>query len=207
MAFVRQTDLEQQLLGAKMGLRLAETENMNGRFHDVLEHGLVKPEIECLEDHAEIDAERVDFPLPGCAGARLDLPSPDPDFALVRRFKEIETSQQRALARSATPQDGDDVALICCERETLDHLKLAEAFSQTYDLQRCCRVVPVRHGLEGIGIGFHHGVSRLLFIQPTIPRVIDLRLRKIDADARSDQQIIKRRIALMVQLPGAARSR
>ena len=78
--------LERALLGFVFG-NMAE---LHGRHRQVLEHGLVREQVEALEHHAQILPDLVDVVLGG-----VDVAPLDKDGALVDDFQAVDGAQQR----------------------------------------------------------------------------------------------------------------
>jgi len=70
------------------------------RQHDILQHGVVREEVEELEHHTDLFTNLVDVRLP--VG---EMDTVNPDIATINRFQVVDTAQQRALAGAARPDD------------------------------------------------------------------------------------------------------
>ena len=131
-ALVREADTRQQRLRLSNGLPSRDSQHANGRLGDVLERGLVREQVEPLEDHADLR------PLPrGRALAVLDdppvllavadQPPVDLDPARVELLEMVDAPDQRRLARARRADQADRLAAAHLERHSLQHLEPAEA--------------------------------------------------------------------------------
>ena len=82
----------------------------------------MREEVEGLEDDPDLAAERVDVDL----AVRQVLPI-DGDVAAVQSLEQVDTAQQRRLARAGRADQADDAVLLDVERDPLQHLDVAEA--------------------------------------------------------------------------------
>src|SRR5271156_5025406 len=112
---------------------------MDRRLDHVAEHGEVRPQIELLEHHAELDPAPADRGLavrPAAAvggDAEAHRLAADPDLAGARRLEMVEAAQQGALARAAGADHAQHRAAFKLERDALQHLERAETLMQVDD--------------------------------------------------------------------------
>ncbi|MNZ75971.1 hypothetical protein D3C78_944640 [compost metagenome] len=102
----------------------------------------MRPQVEVLEDEADLAAQAVDLAVVGgdqvavLGGLELEGFTGNQDFALVRVFEQVDAAQQGGLAGAGRPQDGDHVTVACGQRNALENFLLAVAFVQIADFQR-----------------------------------------------------------------------
>jgi hypothetical protein len=89
----------------------------------------VREEVEALEDHAHVLAQRA-HRLRVAMAQRLAV---DRERAFLELFEAVDAAQQRALARAALADDGDHLAAAHREVDALQHLVRAEALAQRAD--------------------------------------------------------------------------
>ncbi|KAG0772046.1 hypothetical protein G6F22_016013 [Rhizopus arrhizus] len=95
----------QQRARLLLGLRARHAAHGDGRLDDVLQRGQVREQVELLEDHAHLQPQRAQ---PQFVVAQLGVGHHD--GAAVDLLQPIHAAQQRALARAALADDGDDLA-------------------------------------------------------------------------------------------------
>src|SRR5215218_6776547 len=127
---VAEADPLQQLgrLGACLLARAAQ-HLLLGERH-VFQRGLVREEVELLEDDSDPLADEVQFPALGAGprpGPLADVMPFDEDLALLGRLEQVDAAQEGALARAAGAEDADDFAFGDVEVDAFQHLELAEA--------------------------------------------------------------------------------
>jgi hypothetical protein len=99
----------------------------------------VRPQVEALEDHAELGADAIDLLVifrRGVAIARglhLDELAGDVDAAGIGRLQQVYAAEHGAFAGAATAEDGDDIALVGLERDALEDLEVAETLVHVLD--------------------------------------------------------------------------
>ncbi|KAG1253932.1 hypothetical protein G6F65_017245 [Rhizopus arrhizus] len=86
-------------------LRFRHALGHHGREHHVAPHRQVREQVELLEDHAHLQPQRAQ---PQFVVAQLGVGHHD--GAAVDLLQPIHAAQQRALARAALADDGDDLA-------------------------------------------------------------------------------------------------
>ncbi|MBT75646.1 MAG: DNA polymerase III subunit delta [Alcanivorax sp.] len=121
LRLVADTDPVEQLLRARLGVRLALLEHLGRAERDVLEDGLVGEEVEALEDHADLGAE-VGECLP-LGRQRLLV---EGDVALVDGLEPVDRAAQRRLARPRGADHHDDLAALHRQVDVLQHVQVAE---------------------------------------------------------------------------------
>src|SRR5262249_4373199 len=112
----------------RLGAALAE--DPARRKGDVVEGGLVREEVELLEDHPDPLADEVELPAllaRSRARAPADVASLEEDLALLGRLEQVDAAQQRALARAARAEDADHLASGDVEVDAAQDLEVAEA--------------------------------------------------------------------------------
>ena len=129
---------------------------MDRNLDDVLDQRHVLPEIEILEDHAELGADALDLLAVGGNGVAMtvglhpDLLAIDANEPAGRVLQAIDAAQECRLARAAAADDGDDLAVACRQRNALEHMEFAESFMQVLDMDGFGGVV-LRRVLQGGG--------------------------------------------------------
>ena len=120
VSLVGQADACEQLARRVLGLLLRDVADLDRGQHDVLEHRHVWEQVEALEDHADFLAYLVDVSL------AVEHDAIDADFAGSRLFEVVHAAQQRALARAGRPDNDDDLFLLNCEVDALEHLDVTK---------------------------------------------------------------------------------
>jgi hypothetical protein len=97
----------------------------------------MRPQREVLEDHADLRADRCEFAVghPVSVGANADGLAEQPDTAGIRRFKPVDTAQQRRFARPGGPEDADGFAGRDGEVDAVKHFLAFEALHEALDLE------------------------------------------------------------------------
>src|SRR5262249_60875368 len=89
------------------------------------------PKIEILEHHADLRPSAADAPLDLGIGRRAgDDLALHQDATAARRLEQGKAAQQRALARTARPDDRDHLALPHFELDAAQHLERAECLAE-----------------------------------------------------------------------------
>jgi hypothetical protein len=104
--------------------------HQRGRQHDVLADRQVREQVEALEDHADVLAQFAH-------GRRVVVQqwlAVHRQAAALEYFEPVDAAQQRALARAALADDGDDLAGPDLQVDALEHLVGAIGFAQGCDL-------------------------------------------------------------------------
>src|SRR5260221_1465834 len=149
---VRQPDFVELHHRPRLGLLDRQAAHRLERLADIAERRHRRPEIELLEDHADVAAQRVDAgarqPLARAVGAegeakRLAI---DRDEASGRLLEKGDAAQKRALAGSRGADDADDLAGRNLEIDAVQHLGLAEALG---DAPQGYGAHPLVHGSGG----------------------------------------------------------
>ncbi|MDR8859493.1 hypothetical protein FEP87_05800 [Burkholderia multivorans] len=127
----REPDLLEILARALLGFLLRNAEHVHGRFHHVLDHVHVRPQIEVLEHHRELRAYALQLlRIGGAQCARLvgrgaHFLAVDEDAARIRLLEEVDTAQHRAFAGAGRADHADHVAGVRLQRHALEHLVAA----------------------------------------------------------------------------------
>ena len=82
-----------------------------------------------LEDHAKVFAQLVNVGRLGMNGDAVDR-----DRALGDALKRVDAVKQRRLARPRRADDAQDLAILDCEVDPLQHMQRSEIFMQSFDL-------------------------------------------------------------------------
>src|SRR5581483_1941361 len=129
---VRQTDARKQRLALCDRLGARRLPYLHGRLDDVLERRLVRPEVEALEDEADLRALARDVPLrvlderavpPGAVADQVAVHLDPPP---VDALEVVDAAQKRRLARPGRPEDAHDLAPLNLERHAAEHAVPAE---------------------------------------------------------------------------------
>ncbi|AGZ37553.1 6-pyruvoyl-tetrahydropterin synthase [Pseudomonas sp. VLB120] len=142
VTLVVDADLVQQRFGGFDGFGLALAKHAARRLDDVVEDRHVRPQVEILEDKADFAAQAVDLAIVGgdqvaiLGSLELERLTGDQDFTLVRVLQQVDAAQQRGLAGTGRPQDGDHVTVAGGQRNALENFLIAVAFMQIADFQR-----------------------------------------------------------------------
>jgi hypothetical protein len=105
---------------------------MHRRLYQILDDCHVAPEIELLEDHAELASDPLHrsgvgvFLRAVTAAAHLYQLAFDENFSGIRHLQQIDAAQERAFARSAAAQDY--VMLMGSQRNAFQNLMRTEPF-------------------------------------------------------------------------------
>ncbi|MCY1186893.1 hypothetical protein D9M73_278070 [compost metagenome] len=105
MALVADANLGQQCFGHFDGFGLALAQHAARGLDDVIEDAHVRPQVEVLEDEADLAAHAVDLLVVGghqvaiARGLELELFAGDENLPLVRAFQQVDAAQQGGLAR------------------------------------------------------------------------------------------------------------
>ena len=104
VTLVVNADLGQQRFGVLDGLGLALAQHAAWRLDEVVEDRHVRPEVEVLEDEADLAAQAIDLAVVGgdqlAVLDRLELEffAGDEDLPGVRVFQQVDAAQERGLA-------------------------------------------------------------------------------------------------------------
>jgi hypothetical protein len=121
VGLVAHPDAVQQLAGALLGVRPRLPPDLGGAEGDVLQHRLVREEVEALEDHADVGAQ----PREVLALGRQQL-AVDGDLTLVDRLQPVDRPAQRGLAGPGGPDDDDHLAAVDRQVDVLEHVQVPE---------------------------------------------------------------------------------
>ena len=116
VALVGEPDPVEQALGVGDRLVLRDAADAHRRLDDVVEHRHVRPEVEALEDEADLDAVPGDVALGVGAQTVLavravaDQVAVDLDAAAVDRLEVVDAAQERRLARAGRADQAHDLA-------------------------------------------------------------------------------------------------
>ena len=140
-----QPDLREQgqRLVADLGLR--PPLHLDRCFHEVLQHGEMRPQREVLEDHADArpDAGQPAIVHDNSAGGDAHRFAVQVDLADIGPFQPVDAAQQGRLARARGPQHADRLALADLETDVGQHLVVAKALGDADHAQHRIRG---RHG-------------------------------------------------------------
>jgi hypothetical protein len=104
---------------ALLGFLLRHLADPHRRQRQVLEHGEVREQVELLEHHAHVLADRFD---------RLDvvgqLDALDGELAFLVLLEPVDAADHRRLARSRRPADDDPLALLHLQVDVAQHVEL-----------------------------------------------------------------------------------
>src|ERR1700692_2931627 len=102
-----QSDLGQVAPGPRNRLSLRQTEHVDRRFNNVFERGQMKPKVEVLKDHRQLNAHPAQFARIG-NDQFLRPVSFQPDRLIIQDvspsvwpFEKIETTKKGTLSRAA----------------------------------------------------------------------------------------------------------
>ena len=139
---VGQADPGDQRAGRRLGFFPLLAFDDHRSLDDVLQHRLVREEVEALEHHAEAGADAphvalaVELAAAGGVVAVADQHVVEQDLAGLVLLEEVEAAQQRRLARAARPDDGHYLAALDLEADAAQHFQLAEALVQAAHLDQ-----------------------------------------------------------------------
>ena len=109
----------------------------------------MREEVELLEDHARAQPQLADLlALVPRALAALQAESGDLDGPLGRVLQEVDAAQEGALAGAGPPEDDDHLALVDLEIDPRQHLDVAKALVEPFDLHD--RVLPGTGVIPGL---------------------------------------------------------
>ena len=126
--------------------------DQTGRQHDVLAHGEVREQVEALKNHAHVLAQRAHggsvFVQQGFAVDR--------ELTALELFQPVDAAQERALARTAFADDGDDFAGCHFQVNALEHLVTAIGLAQAANVNNrrghCCGCINAAHAISSQAI-------------------------------------------------------
>ncbi|MNP26511.1 hypothetical protein D3C76_1193700 [compost metagenome] len=106
---------------------------------NVFIHGQVRKQVEVLEHHAHLLTHGIDVLFERATFQwSIDLLALQPDLAVVEHFQVIDRAQERAFARSARADDGDDLSARDGKIDALEYFKcsigLASALHFNHEL-------------------------------------------------------------------------
>src|SRR6478672_3718920 len=121
LGLVADADPVEQLARLLLGGFLLLPADLDRAERDVLEDRLVGEEVEALEHHPDLGAQRGE----GLALLRQRL-AVERDRALVDRLEAVDRAAQRRLARARRADDHDDLAALHGEVDVLEGVELSE---------------------------------------------------------------------------------
>ena len=142
MALVGDANLGQQRFGHLDRFSPALPEHASRRLDNVIEHAHVRPQVEILEDEANLAAQPVDLAIVGshqfAVARRLELErfTGHQDFPLVRVFQQIDAAQQSRLAGAGRAEDGNHGAIVGSQRNAFEYVQCTVTLVQVADFQR-----------------------------------------------------------------------
>ncbi len=115
------------------------------REHDILESRILRKQIELLENHTEMQPLSADLLfrialLPRGVKDRLAF---NQKRTGIRRFEEVQASQERCFAAAGGADDRKCGPLLHRKRDALKHLRVLKILSDISDFQyrcACCHV-------------------------------------------------------------------
>jgi hypothetical protein len=133
ITFVRQAHLGEQCLRLYPHLCFGPALHLDGRLHDVLQNGQVRPEREMLEHHADAraHARQVSIVHDDAARGHADTLAAEIDFAAVRPLQPVDASEQRRLARARRTQQAHRLAAMHAEADVVQHDQGAECLGDS----------------------------------------------------------------------------
>ena len=108
------------------------------RQHHVLQHGLVREQVEALEHHADIQDARARRRAARRIQEGLAMQQHAP---AVQRLQAVQGADQGRLARARRADDADDLARLDHQVDALEHLVVAETLARALDLQGLFRAL------------------------------------------------------------------
>src|SRR5215213_10851263 len=117
-----QPDPRQQSVAAlqRFGARLLL--HIDRAFDDILQRGPVRKQVEALEHHRDLGADRNDR-----GRTAIDLRALDADVAAVIAFETVDAAQDGGFAGARGADDADHLALLDRRRDALEHLDFSKA--------------------------------------------------------------------------------
>src|SRR5207244_2698930 len=138
--------------------------HLDRRLDDVLERRLVRPQVEALEDEADLGPLARDVPLgvldePAvAAGPVADEVAVDFDAATVDLLKMVDTAQEGRLAGARGADDTDDLLLAHVQGDAIQHLVPAKVLVDVHradDQIRHALCVQISHSSARQAAGAH----------------------------------------------------
>src|SRR4051794_22058031 len=104
---------------------------MDRRLDDVLQHGLVREQVEALEDHANPQADlAMDPRAGGRAIVGVNSQAANGHAAGLKGFEAVETPEERALAAAGGPDDHGHLTSANGQGNAAKHLDRAMPLNQ-----------------------------------------------------------------------------
>ena len=100
------------------GLGLTHLFERDGRERAVVEHVHIVEQVEALEHHADVLAQLIDIAALGSKVLTVE-----PDMTGIRSLEQVKAAQKRRLARARGTDNGDDLAGIDGQVDTLEYLE------------------------------------------------------------------------------------
>ncbi|MCY1364956.1 hypothetical protein D9M69_517840 [compost metagenome] len=119
----------EQFLGVLLGFGLRQSTHLARCQADVFQHGHVREQVEALEHHADLAAQRRQV-------RRLvdHFHAVDYDGAFFMPFQPVEQAQEGGFAGAGGTEDGDHFARLELDTDALEHVGGAIALADTVDL-------------------------------------------------------------------------
>src|SRR6266508_2586726 len=126
-------DAREQFAGTRLGLGLWGPAGLDGAEGDVVQHGLVREQVEGLEHHADVG------PQPGELFTLLGQGRPvDLDRAAVDRLEPVDAAAQGRLPRPGRADHDDDLAGFHREVDVVEHMELTEGLVHPLEGHELC---------------------------------------------------------------------
>jgi hypothetical protein len=142
-ATVAETDPGQQLLRvlhSHGGFDAADDSRCEG---DVVERRQVGEQVELLEHHADLHAQRTERLAVPPAHPRAQLDTRDVDLACIERLQVVEAAQERRLSAARGPDDRDRLALVDLGAHAREDVPLAVSLRELADADHATASSPV----------------------------------------------------------------
>ncbi|CRM86685.1 hypothetical protein [Pseudomonas sp. 22 E 5] len=139
IAFVGEPHARQQFLCLLTGFTRVAFLHFQRAEQDVVEHAHVREQVVALEHHAHVLAH-----LTPVGVFVQQLLAGKPQAAAVGDFQPIEAAQQGAFAAATGAEDHHHFAALHAQVDALEHLRLAEKFVETLELDQCAHAWPQR---------------------------------------------------------------
>jgi len=137
VALVEYAHLGEQRVGAIARLPAGQTAHLRRRQREVLQHRPVGKQVEALEDHADLGAQRIQV------GARIVHRHAVHHHTAARRLLEpVQAAQQRALAGARRPDHAHYLRILHRAVDAAQHLEAAEALGQRLNAYRLAHTDP-----------------------------------------------------------------
>jgi hypothetical protein len=121
LRLLRDADALEELHRGLLGPVARPLPDLRRRQHDVLEDGEVGEEVERLEDHPDLAADRGDV-----ADVVRELDAVDDDLAALVLLEPVDRADEGRLAGARGTEDDDDLALLDVHADAAQDVELAE---------------------------------------------------------------------------------